>query len=143
MAMHRRGVLSGLGAAAAVLLAAPAPVAAQLSERLVRTIAQAQNSDLHRRFGRMLIDEGRELEIDPAAGPDEARKTLLRRAALYEKFRDFVRAEIDLTSAAQIDPPSAELQAARGYFYMRRSRFSEALGDFLVGVEIAPGNARV
>jgi tetratricopeptide (TPR) repeat protein len=142
MAMRWRGVCLGLVAAAVMLSAGPQPVAAQLSERLQRTMLQGQSGDLHRRFGRMLV-EGRELEIDPAAGADEARRTLLRRAALYEKLKDYGRAETDLTAAAELDPPSAELYAARGYFYMRRSRFTEALGDFLLGVRIAPDNARV
>jgi tetratricopeptide (TPR) repeat protein len=142
MAMRWRGGFLGLVTIAAAMSAGPPPVAAQLSERLQRTMLQGQNADLHRRFGPMLVDQGRELEIDPAAGIDEARRILLRRAALYEKLTDFARAEIDLTSAVQLDPPSVELYAARGYFYMRRSRFTEALGDFLLGVKLASDNAR-
>jgi tetratricopeptide (TPR) repeat protein len=143
MAMRWRGVCLGLVVIAAVMSAGPSPVAAQLSERLQQTMLQGQNGDLYRRFGRMLVDEGRELDIDPAAGVDEARKTLLRRAALYENLKDFARAEIDLASAVQLDPPSAAIYRARGYFYMRRGRFTEALGDFLVGIRLAPDNARV
>jgi tetratricopeptide (TPR) repeat protein len=142
MAM-RRGIFLGLAAMAVAMLAAPS-VRAQstLSERLARSMLQGQNGDLHRRFGRMLVDQGRDLEIDPAAGVGEARRTLLRRAALYEKITDFPNAEADLTSAVQLDPPSAELYAARGYFYMRRSRFTDALGDFLLATKLSPDSAR-
>lgn len=143
MAM-RRGIFLGLVAIAAALSAAP-PAGAQtsLSDRLTRILQQGQNSDLRQRFGSMLVDQGRDLEIDPAADAGEARQTLLRRAALYEKIKDFPRAETDLTSAAQLEPPSAEVHAARGYFYMRRSRFTEALGDFLLGIELSPDSARL
>ncbi len=141
--MHRRGVLSGLGATAALMVAAPVLAQSSLSDRITRNLLQDHNNDLRRHFGRMLVDDGRELEIGPAAGVDEARQTLLRRAALYEKLKDFARAESDLTSAVQLDPPSPELFAARGYFYMRRSRFTEALGDFLLGIKLSSGNARV
>ena len=71
--MRWRGICLGRLAAATVMSAAPPPVAAQLSDRLARTMQPDQNSDLHRRFGRVLVDEGRELEIGPAAGADEAR----------------------------------------------------------------------
>jgi tetratricopeptide (TPR) repeat protein len=71
------------------------------------------------------------------------RQTLLRRAALYEKLKDFSRAEADLGSAVQLAPRSAELYAMRAYFYMRRSRFTEAFGDFVYGMGLSPDNARV
>jgi len=144
MAMNRYGIFPAVAAVAAALLASP-PAGAQsdLVGAITRTTLQTQNSELHRRFGRALIDDGRDLEINPSAGPDEARQTLLRRAALYEKLRDFSRAETDLSSAVQLAPRVAELYATRGYFYMRRSRFTEAFSDFVYGIELAPDNARV
>jgi tetratricopeptide (TPR) repeat protein len=142
--MARHGIFLAVAALAAALPASP-PAGAQssLAGAVARTFAQSQNSELHRRFGRALIDDGRELEIDPSAGMDEARQTLLRRAALYEKLKDFSRAEADLSSAVQLAPRSAELYAMRAYFYMRRSRFTEAFGDFVYGMGLSPDNARV
>jgi tetratricopeptide (TPR) repeat protein len=144
MTMVRRKILLVVAAVAAALLAGP-PAGAQsgLGEAVAHTMLQGQNRDLHSRFGRALIDEGRDLDIDPAAGMDEARQALLRRAALYEKIRDYPNAEASLSAAVQLAPRSAELYAMRGYFYMRRSRFAEALVDFLLGADIAPDNARV
>jgi hypothetical protein len=122
----------GLAAMAVAMVAAPwARAQDSLSDRITRVLQQGQTNDLQRRFGGMLVDNNRDLEIDPAAGVSEARQTLLRRAAVYEKIKDFERAESDLTTALQLEPPTVELYVARGYFYMRRSRFTEALGDFL------------
>ena len=73
----------------------------------------------------------------------EARQTRLRRAALYEAVKDYARAEKELTVALQLAPPTAELFATRGYFYMRRGRIPDALNDFLAGVRLAPDNARL
>ena len=141
--MRRRGILFGLVALAVAMSAtAPAGAQASLSDRLARLMLQGQNGDLQRRFGNMLVDDGRDLEIDPAAGVGEARQTLLRRAALYEKIKDFSRAESDLAAAVQLDPASADLYLARGYFYMRRSRFTDALGDFLLAMKFSPDAAR-
>jgi tetratricopeptide (TPR) repeat protein len=129
--------------AAALLASPPAGAESGLTGTVARSLAQSQNSDLHRRFGRALIDDGRDLEIDPAAGMDEARQALLRRAALYEKISDFPNAEAALSAAVQLAPRSAELYAMRAYFYMRRSRFTEALSDFVYGIDLSPDNARV
>lgn len=144
MAMRRRAGIWAIAAVATVVIAG-APVRAQssLSEHLAATMSQAQNSDLHRRFGHALIDYGRDLEIDPGAGTGDARQTLLRRAALYEAVKEFAKAEADLTAALQLPPPAAGLYAARGYYYMRRGRFADALADFLAGARIAPSNARL
>lgn len=144
MAMGRRGVLLAVAALAALMWAEP-PVRAQsgVSEPVLRAALPSQTNDVQRRFGRMLTEAGRDLEIDSAAGPGEVRETLLRRAGLYEKLQDYGRAEADLTSAVALAPKSAELYATRGYFYMRRSRFTEALGDFVVGMDLSPDNARL
>jgi tetratricopeptide (TPR) repeat protein len=142
--MARHGTFLAVAAAVATaLLTGPAGAQSGLVGTVARTMLQGQNSELHRRFGRALIDDGRDLEIDPAAGMDEARQTLLRRAALYEKLKDYPHAEAALSSAVQLAPRSAELYAMRAYFYMRRSRFAEAFGDFVYGMELAPDNARV
>jgi tetratricopeptide (TPR) repeat protein len=142
--MARHGTFVAVAALAAALLASP-PAGAQsgLAGTVAHNLLQGQNTELHRRFGRALIDDGRDLEINPAAGMDEARQTLLRRAALYEKLKDFSRAEADLSSAVQLAPRSEELYAMRAYFYMRRSRFAEAYADFVYGMELSPDNARL
>ena len=129
---------------AAALWTAPAARAqSDVPEPVQRAALQSQSNDVQRRFGKKLTEAGRDLAIDPAAGAGEARETLLRRAALYEKLQDFARAEADLTAAIELAPKSAELLVTRGYFYMRRSRFTDALGDFVVGTDLAPDDARV
>lgn len=141
--MRRCGMVLGLAAMAVAMVAAPwARAQDSLSDRITRVLQQGQTNDLQRRFGGMLVDNNRDLEIDPAAGVSEARQTLLRRAAVYEKIKDFERAESDLTTALQLEPPTVELYVARGYFYMRRSRFTEALGDFLLATRLSPDSAR-
>jgi tetratricopeptide (TPR) repeat protein len=142
--MVRRRIVMAAAAVAAALLAGPSAGAQSgLGGAIARTILQSHNTELHRRFGRALIDDGRDLEIDPAAGLDEARQALLRQAALYEKLKDYPNAEASLSSAVRIAPRTAELYAMRAYFYMRRSRFTEALGDFVYGMELSPADARL
>ena len=144
MTMGRRaGIWAVAALGAMVITGSPVVAQSSLSEHLAVTMSHAQNSDLHRRFGRALIDDGRDLEIDPGAGVGDARQTLLRRAALYEAMKEFAKAEADLTAAVQLAPPAAELYATRAYFYMRRGRFADALNDFLAGARTAPDNARL
>jgi tetratricopeptide (TPR) repeat protein len=137
----------GVQAAAACVIAVVAvvPVRAQsdVPDRVTVRIAHAQNADLQRRFGRLLVDDGRDLEVDPAAGVDEARQTLLRRASLYEAVGAFAQAEADLTSVVGLSPQAAASYAARGYFYMRRARFGDALADFLLAARLDPSNPRL
>ena len=125
-----------------VLLASPVQ-AQSLSEKLTRVITNAQQSQLQRRFGTALIDDGRTLQIDPHTDVGTQRQTLLRRASLYEETKDFDSAESDLTAALDLAAPTATLYAKRGYFYMRRGRFRDALGDFAMGVRLDPGNPRL
>jgi tetratricopeptide (TPR) repeat protein len=104
---------------------------------------QAQKSDLQLRFGRALVDQGRDLVLNPGAGVDDVRRTLLRRAAIYEDVQEFAQAEAELTEALQMTPPIGDTYAARGYFYMRRGRYAGALADFLAGIQLAPDDARL
>ena len=141
--MHWRGIVLGVGAIIAAMLAAPSVGAQTVASQQLASVAPQDDNDLRLHFGRKLIDESRDLEIDPAAGVAQVRRTLLRRAALYEQLSDPERAEADLTAAVRLDPPSAEAYATRGYFYMRRSRLTDALADFLVGIATSSDNARV
>ena len=141
MASRRSG--RWVAAALAIMVVLPSRVCAQAnrSEPHVASIAQAGNSDLHRRFGRSLRDDGRNLELSAGAGVDEARRTLLRRAALYETTNDFANAEADLTAAVQL-APAAEITATRVYFYMRVGRFDDALADFVAAAGLERDNPR-
>ena len=132
-----------VGAVAGIVLLATPAQAQSLSDRLVRTITNAQHSDLKRRFGEALIDDGRSLQIDPRTDAGTQRETLLRRASLYEATSDYGPAETDFTTALDLAAPTATLYAKRGYFYMRRGRYRDALGDFAMGVRLEPDNARL
>jgi tetratricopeptide (TPR) repeat protein len=129
--------------AATVVLVAPAQAQSNASDHLVRMASQTPASDLQQRFGNVLVEEGRNLALDAGAGIDETRQVLLRRAAVYESMQEFASAEANLTQSVQMSPPAASADLARGYFYMRRGRFAAALGDFLVGARIEPGNPRL
>jgi tetratricopeptide (TPR) repeat protein len=131
-------------AVAGIVLVLATPARAQsLSDKPARTITNAQQTDLQRRYGTALIDDGRTLQIDPHTDTGTQRQTLLRRASLYEAMKDLDNAEADLTAALDLAAPSATLYAKRGFFYMRRGRFRDALGDFAMGVRLDPANARL
>jgi tetratricopeptide (TPR) repeat protein len=129
--------------AAAVVLAAPARAQSTSADHLVRMASQTPDNELQQRFGHVLVDEGRSFALEPGAGVEETRQILLRRAAVYESVQEYVSAEATLTRAVQLSPPAAAADQARGYFYMRRGRFTAALGDFIVGTRVAPGDARL
>ena len=141
--MGRRGARLRIAAVLAGFLATAPADAQSLSDDLADMIARARATSLQQRFGRLLVDEGRDLEIDPAASVDKTRRTLLRRASVFENMREYASAEASLTQALEMAPPIAAMYAARGYFYMRRGRFSDALADFILGARVEPGNARL
>jgi tetratricopeptide (TPR) repeat protein len=150
--MNRNGWgLWAVAVAAVVALAAPARAQSSSSDHPVRMASQlpgtvpvaAPGGDLQQRFGNVLVDDGRDLTLDPAAGVEERRQVLLRRASVYESVQEFSSAEASLTQAVQMSPPSATAELARGYYYMRRGRFTAALGDFVVASRIEPTNARL
>jgi tetratricopeptide (TPR) repeat protein len=92
------------------------------------------DSELQQTFGRALVDHS--LGIGPSASVMQARQTLLRRASLFEAVNEFAMAESDLTAALEMQPPVASLYGERGYFYMRRGRYGEALADFVIGMRL-------
>jgi tetratricopeptide (TPR) repeat protein len=101
-----------------------------------------ENSDLQRRFPHMLVDDGRKFMIDPAASADETRQTRLRRASLYETAQDYPMAESEFAAAVALGPTPA-LYEARGFYFMRRGSYGDAIADFLAGVRLAPDNPRM
>jgi tetratricopeptide (TPR) repeat protein len=127
---------------AAGVIALATPAHAQLSDRIVHTIATAQ-SDLVRQYGDFLVDKGRSFEVEPGAPASDQRQMLLRRSSLYESLKDYGKAEADLTAAIQLTAPTADVYADRGYFYMRQGRYGFALADFTSGAQLEPGNARM
>ena len=133
---------------AALALASPARAQSRPSEPSTQVTAAVQpndwqQTDLQRRFGHALVDDGRDLILNPGASMDEVRRTLLRRAAVYEDVQEYANAERELTKALQRTPPIGDTYTARGYFYMRRGRFADAVGDFVAGMQIDPDNPRL
>ena len=131
------GVLVGalLGA---FMLAQPAWSEEGASATPTPAAAQPVDSELQQTFGRALVD--RSLGIGPSASVAQARQTLLRRASLFESVNEYAMAEADLTAALEMQPPVSSLYGDRGYFYMRRGRYGEALADFVTGMRLDAGN---
>ena len=104
----------------------------------VASAAPPVDSELQETFGRALVD--RTLGIGPSASVSQARQILLRRASLFEAVIEYPMAEADLTAALEMQPPAASLYGDRGYFYMRRGRYGDALADFVTGMRLDSGN---
>jgi tetratricopeptide (TPR) repeat protein len=80
-----------------------------------------------------------EASIRATLPPDADRRAVLRaRAVLHEKVAQFERAEADLTAALAITPGDPALHLDRGYFYLRRQRYADAMADFLAGARLEP-----
>ncbi len=72
--------------------------------------------------------------------PQAMRTVLKYRADLFETLKLFDNAEGDLSQAARVVPKDASAYGDRGYFYMRRGRFRDALDDFVTGSRLDPQN---
>ncbi|MEZ5787509.1 MAG: tetratricopeptide repeat protein [Xanthobacteraceae bacterium] len=124
------------GVCSAILLT-PADVQAQtLSEKLTRKIGEAQKAEIDRKFDDALSAYSEALQVDPDSL--NLRQVLKMRARLFEQLEEYPRAENDLTAALKVDPPDLALYADRGYFYMRRARYSDAMTDFTTGARLDP-----
>lgn len=117
----------------------PASVQAQtLSEKLTRKIGEAQKAEIDRKFDDALSAYSEALQVDPDS--PNLRQVLKMRARLFEQLEEYPRAEKDLTNALNVDPPDPALYVDRGYFYMRRGRYSDAMADFTTGARLDPTN---
>ena len=121
------------------LVCAPTPAAASLSDQLVAKIAEARRAEHVRNFDGALAVYEKAMQMDHAT-PEAMRVLLKNRAELYEQISLFDRAEADLTEAAEVMPEDPTTYGDRGYFYLRRGRNDDALGDFVTGSRLDPQN---
>ncbi len=135
-----RGFLTAIAVAAvaAMILVAPA-TAASLSEQLSQKIAEARRAEFARDYDGSLAVYQAAMNMDQST-PAAMRAVLKHRADLFETLRLFDNAETDLSEAARVVPKDATAYGDRGYFYMRRGRFRDALDDFVTGSRLDPQN---
>jgi tetratricopeptide (TPR) repeat protein len=144
IAMSRRVFDAWVAAILAGIFVLAPPVRAQSKspEASTGSTSQAPKSELQSVYGGAVVDGGRAFEVDPTASVADKRRTLQRRAALYEETKEFAKAEEDWALAIKLGPPVAALHGDRGYFYIRIGRYAEALDDFNLGMQLEPANPR-
>lgn len=129
----------GLAAVMAMLIH-PLPAAADsLSDMLNQRIIEAQRAETENAWDAALRTYANALQMS-ADSPQAKRLVLRKRAALYEQIKMFDLAEADLTATFKIQPFDPKVYADRGYFYLRRGRFKQALSDFVDGSRADPKN---
>lgn len=132
-------VALAMSVAASTVAFAPTTAAASLSDQLSQKIAEARAAEKVRDFDLALSVYQSAMNIDRKT-PEATRVLLKRRSELFELINQFDNAEADLTEAFQVTPGDATAYADRGYFYMRRGRYHDALGDFVTGSRLDPQN---
>jgi tetratricopeptide (TPR) repeat protein len=128
-----------MAATAAAIACAPTTASASLSDHLVQKIAEARRAAHNRNFDAALAVYESAMKMDHAT-PAAMRVLLKHRSELFEQINLFKNAEADLTEAFNVTPSDATAYADRGYFYMRRARYNDALGDFVTGSRLDPQN---
>ncbi|MGZ3411217.1 MAG: tetratricopeptide repeat protein [Xanthobacteraceae bacterium] len=141
MTERRRRIVTALvmSVAAAMIANAPTSAAASLSDQLSQKIAEARAAEKNRDFDTALAVYQAAMNMDRGT-PAAMRLLLKNRSALFEQIFLFENAEADLTEAFAVSPGDATAYAERGYFYMRRGRYRDALGDFVTGSRLDPQN---
>ena len=127
-----------------VVIVAPTQAQTQsnLSEKLSNTMMGARRPEPTSKLDEStkLYDEALTQSADLT--PQKRRMALKGRASVFEMAKEFDRAEADLTTALKIEPLETNDYVDRGYFYLRRSRYAEAMQDFLAGARQDPKGAR-
>jgi tetratricopeptide (TPR) repeat protein len=113
--------------------------AASLSEQLIQKIAEARRAEYSRNYDGALAVYDAAMHMDQST-PEAMRTVLKYRADLFETLKMFGNAETDLTQASRVMPNDATAYGDRGFFYMRRGRFRDALDDFVTGSRLDPQN---
>lgn len=132
-------VLSGL---LVVALPSQAQPQSGLSDALSKSISGAKRNDTKRtrdeanRVYEEIIGEA--AEVPPA----KRRIALKSRAAVYEQFKEYERAEADYDAALALVPADPADHLDRGYFRLRMGRYGDAIADFSAGARIEPDNPR-
>jgi tetratricopeptide (TPR) repeat protein len=127
-----------LGSAA---IAAPSAEAqANLSEKLTEILKEAQRAEAQRLYERA-IELYQQVLGTGMADAGQRRELLKLRAVAYERTNELLKAETDFTAAINVEPVDPTAFADRGYFYLRRGRYPDALDDFVAGSRLAPKNA--
>jgi tetratricopeptide (TPR) repeat protein len=113
-----------------------------LSERLTDQIVQMHRLDLNRRLQSDFEAKKQSLgDAETAERAGSLRELLLNRASTYELLDEFDRAEADYDALLAIKPLNPMIYSDRAYFYMRQSRYAEAVRDFMTGSRLAPTQA--
>jgi tetratricopeptide (TPR) repeat protein len=134
------GFLTAVAIAASAVTVSVAPTAAaSLSEQLSQKIAEARRAEFARDYDGALAVYQAAMKMDQST-PAAVRAVLKHRADLFETLKLFSNAETDLTQASRVMPKDATAYGDRGYFYMRRGRFRDALDDFVTGSRLDPQN---
>jgi len=136
-----------IAAAIAGLLVVAAPTQAQtqsnLSEKLNKLMQGAKRTDTQGSpLGDLTKPYDEVLSQEIVAAPEKRRLNFKARASVYEMAREYDRAEADLNAAMKIDPADPADFVDRGYFYLRRGRYNDALQDFAAGARADPAGAR-
>lgn len=125
-----------------VIVPTQAQTQSNLSEKLNKLMLGARRSDQTTPLNDMTKAYDQALAQDATLSPEKRRTVLKARASVFEMAREYDRAEADLTAALQVEPSNPSDYVDRGYFYLRRSRYTEALQDFLTGARAEPSAAR-
>jgi tetratricopeptide (TPR) repeat protein len=123
----RKSILTVL----AVALFSPLPSAA--ADKYQQQVLEAQKAELEGRYQNAVDIYGGAIRKNPNG--IELQKLLKSRGLAYEQLNQLDNAEADLNAALKVEPADPILYADRGYFYLRRGRFDQALADFTLGAQ--------
>jgi tetratricopeptide (TPR) repeat protein len=124
----------------ALLVAGAWPARAQqLSDKLTDILKEAQKAETAGLPVRV-VELYQKAMAQGIQDKGQLRQVFLLRAFAYERVYELPKAESDYTSAIKITPVDPKAFAERGYFYLRRGRYADALDDFVAGSRLAPGN---
>ncbi len=135
----QRALVLALVATAFLAIGASPAAAVSLSDQLAQKIVEARRAAHSRNYDGALAVYEKAINAGQAS-PQALRTLLKHRAELFEQVSMFELAEVDLTQASHVMPSDATAYGDRGYFYMRRGRYNDALGDFVTGSRLDPQN---
>lgn len=116
---------------------APSVRSESFSEKLTRQLHNNAQRESQKALERNLALDEEAIRASLPAGADR-RMVLRTRASLYEKVADFPRAEADFAELVTLTRNDPSVYLDRGYYYMRRQRWADAIADFMAGARLEP-----